>query len=418
MDIPTGLLIGILIFLILLSGFFSGSETGLMTLNRYRLRHLAQDKKHRGAMLAEKLLEKPDQLIGLILLGNNLVNNLIAILVGLVARDLYGDWAVGVAAFIVTVIMLIFAEVAPKTLAAKQPERVAFPAAYVYWVLIRPFRPLVWLINKVANSVLRLFGVKSEHSGLEALTREELRTVVAEAGSMIPAKHQDMLINILDLESAVVEDIMVPRNEMFGIDLNDEWEIVLQQLSTTEHTRIPLYEDNFDDVKGIIHARRLLPLMSEGKLDREHLERDMLEPYYIPEGTSLNKQLLHFQSERRRIALVVDEYGDIQGLVTLEDILEEIVGDFTTDPAAEKGIFLQHDDSYLIRGSVNVRAINRSLGWNLPLDGPRTLNGVIIEHLQSLPVPGTVLTIDNHTIEIMQVEKNKVMMVQVDKSKK
>ena len=413
-DVPIGALLGILIFLIILSAFFSGSETGLISLNRYRLRHLTR-AGHPGAVRASKLLKRPDRLIGIILLGNNFVNILASAIATLIALHLLGESGVWAATLLLTVVILLFAEVTPKTLAALHPERFAFPASFFLGPLLRIFYPLVWLINTIANALLRPFGVTTGDGDHHNLSSEELRTVVNEAGSMIPKRHQQMLLSILDLEKATIEDIMVPRNEISGIDLDDEWEDIVKQITTSQHTRLPVFQDGIDNVIGIVHLRNVLSLHRNDEFTREKLTGAIRETYFIPEGTPLNTQLLNFQHHRRRIALVVDEYGDIQGLVTLDDILEEIVGEFTTDPAASsKDIHPQEDGTYLVDGSTNIRELNRIMKWKLPSEDAKTLNGLIVEYLETIPEPGTSMKLAGYPIEIVQSSSNAVKTVRID----
>ncbi len=413
-DIPTGALFAILSFLILLSAFFSGSETALMTLNRYRLRHLAEEG-HATARLAERLLKRPDRLIGLILLGNNFVNILASSLSTIIALRLGGEGAIAAAAFILTLVVLIFAEVAPKTLAALHPERLAFPASWVYTPLLSnwsPLRWIVWVVNAIANNLLKLLKLYPEDAEGDTLSREELRTVVTEAGAMIPKKHKKMLLNILDLEKATVEDIMVPRNEIDGVNIAAPLDEILQEIKTSPYTRILAYESSVDNVRGFLHARRVLQASLAGQLDRETLEGLIREPYYIPAGTSLNRQLLQFQRQKRRVGLVVDEYGDVEGLVTLGDLLEEIVGEFTTDPSDSiADVRAEADGSYLVDGSANVRDLVRTLDWDLPTDGPKTLNGLILEQLESMPETGISLLLNGYPVEILQTQANAVKTV-------
>ena len=413
-DTPLSVLFAVLFLLILLSAFFSGSETGLMTLNRYRLRHLAE-KKHPGALRTQKLLKRQDRLIGLILLGNNLVNVLASILMTLITLRLYNDTnLVFAAGMVLTIVILLFAEVTPKTLAALHPERIAFPAAYIYTPLLKILYPFVWALNIVANNLLKLFGVSGEDQASQALTKEELRTVVIEAGAMIPKRHQSMLLNLMDLEKVTVEDIMVPRNEVTGIDIDDDWDNTVRQLSGSQYTRLPLFRENIDQVIGTLHMRDVLPLLYRDQLNHDALQRIARKPYFIPENTSLNRQLLNFQHERRRIGFAVDEYGGIQGLVTLEDILEEIVGEFTSDPAAHfDDISPQNDGSWLVDGSINIRTLNIALNMSLPTDGPKTLNGLVTEHLEMIPETGTSLLLDKHPVEIVQIKENMVKTVRI-----
>ena len=415
-DIPIWVLLSILFLLILLSAFFSGSETGLISLNRYRLRHLAKDG-NAGAARASELLKRPDRLIGLILLGNNFVNILASSIATIIALRLIGDDGIMVATLLLTVIVLIFAEITPKTLAALHPERFAFPATLFLKPLLRALFPVVWLLNTIPNALLRIIGISQEDMNSHNISSEELRTVVNEAGAMIPQRHQKMLLSILDLEKVTVEDIMVPRSEIVGIDLEDDWETIEKQLRTSQHTRLPVFRGDIDNVQGFIHLRNVLALRRQQELSKEDLESLIRETYFIPEGTALNTQLLHFQRQRRRIGLVVDEYGDIQGLVTLDDILEEIVGEFTTDPAtSSKDIHPQEDGTFLVDGSANIRELNRIMHWDLPTDGPKTLNGMITEYLETIPEAGTSLLLEGYPIEILQTSSNTVKTVRIDPS--
>ena len=412
-EISTLGLFVILGVLLVLSGLFSGSETGLMTLNRYRLRHLAK-AGNRGARLAEHLLQRPDRIIGLILLGNNFVNIAASMLTTIITLRLFGESALAIAAGVLTLIILVFSEVLPKTFAALRPERMAFPAAFVYWPLLKLLYPLVWAVNLIANSILRLFGMSSRQGGLQALSGEELRTVVMEAGAMIPRRHQKMLLSILDLQKVTVEDIMVPRNEVVGIDIEEDWDEILDELVNSQHTRLPVFRGSIDNTIGMVHMRRLLNKLARNQLDRESLLAAARQCYFIPEGTPLNTQLLNFQREERRIGLVVDEYGDIQGLVALEDILEEIVGEFTSDPASlHRDVFPQEDGTWLVTATANIRHLNRSMGWHLPEDGPKTLNGLLIEYLENIPEPGTSVKFNGYPLEIVQTQGNAIKTVRV-----
>ena len=411
-DVPLAGLFSLLFVLLLLSAFFSGSETALMSLNRYQLRHKAREG-HRGARLAEQLLRRPDRLIGLILLGNNLVNFSAASLVTLIALEFGGEPAVAIATGIFTLIVIIFSEAAPKTLAALHPERLAFPASMVYYPLLKITYPIVWLTNAASNGVLWLFGVRQSGSELQALTREELRTVVFEAGARLSTRYRSMLISILDLEQVTVDDVMVPHNEIVGIDLEDDDEEIGRIIAESQHSRLPAYRDNIDHVVGVLHMRKLANL-ARTDLDKETLQRLLDEPYFVPEGTPLSTQLVQFQRRRERVALVVDEYGDIQGIVTLEDILEEIVGEFTTDPAGEEAAVVKEArDSFLVDATANIRELNRAQEWDLPTDGPKTLNGLIVELLETIPPPGTCLKISGYPIEIVETDDNRVRSVRV-----
>jgi len=407
-DIPLAVLFGILFFLLVLSAFFSSSETGLMSINRYRLRHLAKNK-HNGAIRASRLLENPDKLIGLILLGNNFVNVLASSITTIIALRLGGEAAIAIAAGLLTLVLLIFSEVAPKTVAALYPEKIAFPASYVFTPLLKLLYPIVWLINLFANSLLKIFGITLDKENTEHLSSEELRTVVHEAGTLIPKRHQNMLLSILDLEKVTVEDIMIPRSEITGIDLNDEMSQIVDQLQHSQHTRLPVFRDNINEVEGFMHVRSVLHLLAQDRFTMEDLLDAVREAYFVPETTPLNTQLLNFQQQERRIGLVVDEYGDVQGLVTLEDILEEIVGEFTSEAATTiKDIHPQKDGSYLVDGSANIRDLNRVMKWNLPVNGPKTFNGLITEQLESIPEQGISVKIADYPIEIVQIQGNKV----------
>ena len=414
-DVPLPWLVAVLVLLISLSAFFSSTETALMSINRYRLRHRAREGSV-GARAAEQLLERPDRLIGLILVCNNFVNSAAAAIVTVITLTLGGEAfaAVGVAIF--TVVLIIFGEVAPKTLGALYPEKLALPAALVYQVLIRILYPVVWITNLIANGVLRLGGVTREKASATSLSQEELRTVVAEASTVIPHRHQRMLMSILDLERVNVEDIMVPRHEIAGIDATDDWEDILDQLRDSRHTRIPVFEGNLDSLVGILHMKKVARLLARGEFDRDQLVAlaRTREPYYAPEGTSLNQQLLNFQRQRRRVAFVVDEYGDVQGLVTLEDLLEEIVGEFTSDTTSlHKDVHREKGGSFVVNAAASVRTLNRKMGWSLPTTGPRTLNGLIVEYLETIPDPGTSLRINDYSIDILQTGDNAVKTVRL-----
>ena len=415
-DIPLSILIGILVFLIIASGFFSGSETGLMSLNRYRLRNLA-NKKHKGATLAQKLLDTPERLIGLILLGNNAVNILASAIATIIGLRLMGEAGIAVATAVLTVIILVFAEVTPKTLAALHPERYALPASFLLALLLKVFYPVVWFINQITGLIFRLLGIPKQERNITRLSRDELRIVVNEASNMIPQRHQEMLLGILDLEQITIDELMIPRNEIIGIDLEDDWNSIVKQLSESQHTRLPVYEGDIDHIVGMLHLRNALSLFNQKTFSVDDLRNIIREAYYVPAGTPLNTQLLNFQTEKRRIALVVNEYGDIQGLITLEDILEEIVGEFTTDPAASnKDIHQQEDGSYLIDGSITIRELNKALGWNLSAEGPKTLNGVILEYLEQIPDPGTSLMLEQYPIEITQSNNNAIKTIRYNPS--
>ncbi|MDF0533730.1 DUF21 domain-containing protein [Shewanella yunxiaonensis] len=411
--ISTGALLLILLVLILISAYFSGSETAMMTLNRYRLRHLAGNG-HKGAQRALKLLERPDRLIGLILIGNNLVNILASAVATVLGMRLYGDVGIAIATGVLTFVVLVFAEVTPKTLAALRPEPVAFPSSLLLKWLLWLLLPLVKVMNWITSFILRMMGVKSvKHS--DALSQEELATVVHEAGALIPRRNRDMLLSVLDLGNVSVEDIMVPRNELYAININDDFKSINKQIIQSPHTRVLLFRDNIDDAVGFVHLRDALRLQSKGQFSKSSLLRAVKEIYYVPEGTPLSVQLANFQKNKERIGLVVDEYGDIQGLVTLEDILEEIVGDFTTSmiPTASEEITPQQDGTFLIDATINIRDLNKEKNWNFPTDGPKTLNGLILEYLEDIPAANTGLRLAGYPMEIIEVADNMVKTVRV-----
>lgn len=412
-DASISLLGGILFVLILLSAFFSGSETGMMSLNRYRLRHLVK-KKHRGAIRANQLLERPDRLIGVILIGNNLVNISAASLATILAVRLWGDAGIAIATFGLTLVILIFSEVTPKTLAALHPERIAFPAAVILRPLLTLLYPAVWLVNGITNGLLKLLGVNVDDSSNHHLSTEELRTIVNEAGALLPQRNQSMLLGILELEEVRVQDVMIPRNEVIGIDLDADDDKILSVIIDCDHSRLPVFKGDINQVVGMLHLRNMAKMFNESGFSKAALLQVVREPYFIPESTQLQTQLFNFQKEGRRIGLVVDEYGDIQGICTLEDILEEIVGELTDDRRPEnQDIHPQDDGSYFIDGSATIRDINKAMEWQLPVDGPKTLNGLITEQLEFIPDTNICLTIGQHRIETIQMQDNLIKMARV-----
>jgi len=413
-SISTSTLFIVLGVLILISAYFSSSETGMMALNRYRLKHL-ENEKHKGAKRVSKLLERPDRLIGLILIGNNLVNIAASSIATIIGLRLLGDVGILASTIILTLVILIFAEVTPKTLAALYPEKIAFPSSLILTVLLKLLFPVVIVVNWITNGILALIGVSPEQREQHSLSTEELRTVVNEAGAMIPEKDQNMLVGILDLEKATVEDIMIPRSDLVGIDINEDWKKIQKQLTQSNHTRVLLYRDTIDDVVGYVHMRDALKLLSKNQFTKATLLRAVREIYFIPERTTLNVQLLKFQHAKERLGLVVDEYGDIQGLVTLEDILEEIVGDFTTTmtPAPSDEVNIQPDGSYLVDGTATIRDINKEMSWRFPTDGPKTLNGLILEHLEDIPQTNLSVRIAGYPVEIVDVNDNMIKTVRI-----
>jgi Mg2+/Co2+ transporter CorB len=408
-----GLLVGLIVMLLALSAFFSGTETALMSLNRYRLRHQARSG-HRGARVAEWLLQRPDRLIGLILLGNTAANVTAAALVTVLALRLGGEGALFAATAILTVVMLIFGEVAPKTIGALNPARIALPAALIYYPLLKIAYPVVWLLNLIANGLLRLVGVRPDEIASHSLSAEELRTVVAEAGVMVPRRHQLMLLSILDLDAITVDDIMVPRQAIVGLDLDRTWAENLAVIQTSPHDRLPVYRGDIDNIVGVTRVRDLLPELANGELTQALLLERIREPHFVPEGTPLNKQLLNFQQQRRRSAFVVDEYGDVQGLITTQDIVNELVGELDHDATAvDLGVTKENDLSYVVDASANVRQLNRVMNWNLPTDGPKTLNGLIVEQLATIPESGTSVTVADYRIEILETSEHGIKRVRV-----
>ena len=402
-DSSLELLLGILIACLLMSAFFSASETGMMSLNRYRLKHLR--KNHRGARIATRLLERPDRLLGLILIGNNLVNILASAIATVIALRVWGDAGIAIATGAMTILVLIVGEVTPKTLAALHPERIAFPAAYVLNALMYVFYPLVWCINHITNGLLKVLGINPDKRPEDALSSEELRTIVGESGPMIPPRHKRMLLNILDLEEVTVDDIMIPRHEIRGIDVEEDDAQIIEALRTSEHTRLILYREDIGNILGILHLRTVSLFLNGDRLDREAMQRTAADPYFVPEGTPLNTQLLNFQKLKRRMGIVVDEYGSVCGLVTLEDILEEIVGEFTSNISDQSPeIVPQPDGSFVIDGATAIRDVNRALHWELPIDGPKTLNGLILEFLETIPEAHVGMRLGRYYFEILELQ--------------
>lgn len=402
----------ILIVLIVFSAFFSSSETAMMSINRYRLRHLTREK-HPGAMRVSELLERPDKLLGIILIGSTFANVFASAVATVLAVEFWHNFGVTATTLILTLVILIFAEITPKIIAALYPERLAFFASLPLKILLKILYPLVIIASGIANGLLHLLHIeKRKVNKIDILSHEELRTVVYEAVGKSSSKYQEMLLGILDLGNATVEDIMIPRSEIIGIDLQDPWDKILILLRNCQHTRLPIYTGSIDNVEGILHVRRVLHLFAQNKLTKDDLVKAADQVYFIPEATPLNNQLINFQQQNDRIGLVVDEYGDIQGLVTLEDILEEIVGQFTTNlPTGTDEIMIQKDGTYIIEGSVNIRELNRKLNWQLPIDGPKTLNGLILEFLQNIPSSMICLKIAGYRFEILQIEGNCIKKV-------
>ncbi|WP_312451738.1 HlyC/CorC family transporter [Stutzerimonas nitrititolerans] len=410
-NLHPGFLVGLLVFLLLCSAFFSSSETGMLSLNRYRLRHQAKEG-HRGAKRAIDLLSRPDRLLGTILVGNNFVNILASSIATVLAMQLWGEAGIAIATIGLTILLLIFGEITPKTLAALRPEAIAYPVSLPLSLLQKGLYPLVAMLGWISNGMLRLIGVDPSKKGTDSLSTEELRSVVRESGSDLPMNRQSMLLGILDLERVTVDDIMIPRNEVAGIDLEDDLEVIVGQLRTTPHTRLPVFHKDINQIEGIVHMRQIARLLSHDQLTKESLLQACNEPYFVPENTPLSTQLLNFQKQKRRIGIVVDEYGDVLGIVTLEDILEEIVGEFSNQDALRSpDIHPQDDGTLVIDGAAYLREINRALGWQLPCDGPKTLNGLITEALEQIPDSGICLQIGLYRLEILQAADNRVKSV-------
>ncbi|MFY0641011.1 MAG: HlyC/CorC family transporter [Bermanella sp.] len=417
-DIPLSLLFAALFFLVIFSAFFSSSETGMMSLNRYRMRHLAK-QGHGGAKRASKLLNRTDRLIGVILIGNNFVNIAAASIATIIAQRIWVDnpeLGVTIATVLLTLVILIFSEVTPKTIAANHPEKIAFPASYLLQPLLILLMPFVYVVNGIANILIRITGLKLDQDSKDLLSTEEFRTLVHEAGALIPRRRQQMLLSILDLETVRVNDIMVPRNEIIGIDLDDDIRDIETIMRTSQHTRLPVWKGNINNIIGVLHMRNAAKILAQTEFNKAELLQVTREPYFIPETAQLHNQLFNFQTEQRRIAIVVDEYGNVQGIATLEDILEEIVGDFTSDASnTSQDITPQDDDSFIIDGTITIRELNKALDFDLPTSGPKTFSGLIIESLESIPENNVCLKIENYRIEILKVRANTIKSAKICK---
>ena len=412
-NISTEILILILTVLFLLSAFFSGSETALMSINKYKMRHQAK-LNNKGAKAAKKLLENPDKIIGVILLGNNLTNILITQIATLISLRLYGDIGLAIATGLLTVFILIFAELTPKTIGEMHSEKIAYSSSLLYKPMLVILYPLVFIINLIANSIIRIMGVKSNTSK-SSLSSEELKTVLSESSIKNSKPHLKMLESIIDLEKATVEDIMIPRSDIYGIDLSDDISTIVNNFKNTPYTRIPVFEDNIENLLGLIHIKNIAPMLASKSIDENEIRKLIKKPYYIVSGTSLYKQLISFQNEKRRIGFIIDEYGDIQGLVTLEDILEEIVGDFTSDPSANEDIIAtQNKNIFIIDGGVHIREINEILNINLLSKDAKTINGFILEHTENLPKINDIINIQGHTFKILENLDNAVKTVHLE----
>jgi Mg2+/Co2+ transporter CorB len=409
-------LFGLLAGLLFLSACFSASETAMMAINRYRLRHAAESG-HSGAILTQSLLNRTDKLLGVILLGNNLINIAAATLATIISIRLFGesDLALSLATLLLTFLILVFSEVTPKVLGASFPERIAYPAAYVLLPMLKLTYPVVWFVNLFVQGILGLLRIKPPEPGMgNRLGLEELRTIVLESSGVLPREHQRILVNLLELEDITVDDVMTPRSQIEAIDIEDEPERLRQQISTSHHTRLVVHAGSSDNLLGVLHVCRVLHALAGEELDPETLKENLEEPYFVPAGTPLFTQLRNFQSSRRRLALVVDEYGELQGLVTLEDLLEEMVGEFTTQAPSDTGYLRQEGDGiWLAEGSVQLRHLNRKLGLSLPLDGPKTLNGLLLEQFEDIPEAGVSIKLGDVPVEIVQTQDRAVKMARI-----
>ncbi|MDG6777442.1 HlyC/CorC family transporter [Thiomicrorhabdus sp. zzn3] len=413
LDLP--ILFGILLLLIILSAIFSSSETGMMALNKYRLKHHAKSG-NKAAIKAQKLLRTPDRLLGVILLGNNFVNIFASSIATIIAMQLLGEAGIALAAGLLTLVVLIFAEVAPKTLAAMYPEKIAYPAAYFLEPLLKLLYPIVWFVNFFANGFLKLFGARLHQEESYALSQEELHTLIDEATGQLPSHYRSMLTSILQLESVTVEDVMIPKQEVYGVNIDQPIEAILKAIQKSPYTRIPLYRGTIDDdLIGILNLRRALPTLMRSNVSLKDLVKLTRPAYYVPETTSLNIQLDKFNKNKRRMALIVDEYGDIQGLLTMEDLLEEIVGKLSTDAKSKEpqAVEMNEDGSWTFDAGEFIRELNKQYQFNLPTDGPKTLNGLLQEELESLPNIGTCIRIDGYVLEVLETSSNAIEKVKL-----
>lgn len=413
--IPLEALLAALAVLLILSGFFSASETSMMAVNRYRLRTLSKSG-HRGARLAERLLAQTDKLLGVILLGNNLVNAAAASLVTIIAFRLFGqnELALSLATVTVTFLILVFSEVTPKVIGASYPERLAPAVSFVLAPMLKVFYPAVWFVNLFVQRLLRLLRLNPQLASANSMGVEELRTLLAESGSFLPLQHRSILMNLFDLEQVTVDDVMRPRGQIEALDLAVEADELIRQLATSHHSRLPVYDGEPNNVVGVVQVRRVLAHLREHAFDPDEFRAGMREPYFVPSGTSLYTQMAQFQATRQTLGLVVDEYGELQGLVTMADILEEIVGEFSTLRPGEMGSIVTQEDGYvMVEGATPLRELNRKLGTAFPVDGPRTLNGLLLEHLEAMPEPGVSVLLAGYPVEIVQVQGRMVKTARV-----
>ena len=414
-EIPLSSLLIAIVILLVISAFFSISETSMMALNRYRLRHLTKTG-HRGARVASQLLAKVDRLLGVVLLGNTLVNAGATTLATVIAIRLFGGGEVvlSLSTAVVAFMLLVFSEITPKIIGATRPETIAFPAGYVLAPLLKIAYPVTWFVNLFVRGLLWLVRFHPNSNQPHTLSMEELRTLILEGGNFLPQKHQNILMNLFDLESITVEDAMTPRNQIEAIDIDSPPDEIRRQIAISNHTRLPVYRERLDDIVGIVHVRKVLNLSEGEQIDAKTLTDVLREPYFIPMGTPLLTQLQNFQEQQDRMGLVVDEYGELKGLLTLEDILEEIIGEFTTQSPLQSARFRRMEDgSIIVEGATLLRDMNRKLGYKFPLDGPKTLNGLILEHFQDIPESGTSLKLAGYPIEVLQTQDRVIKSIRL-----
>ena len=410
-EIPLWILLASIAFLVLMSAFFSGSETSMMAINRYRLKHLVKEK-NKSAKRVSRLLEKTDRLLGVILIGNNFTHTLSTALATVVAIRIWSDNAVLAVTVFMTIIMIIFAEVMPKTIAALKPESIAFPSSYLLKPLSKILSPLITLVSFVSNNVTKLIGIDLDNANKDELKPEELRTLLQTSG--VPKRQEEMLMGIFDMDNLSVNDVMIPKNEIIGIDLNDEIEDIVKQLQEIDFTYIPCYVDTIDNIQGFLSLNKKAEFLGSEAKSIRSLKDELREPLFVPENTPLYKQLANFQSSGRRVGLIVDEYGDIEGIITLRSILEIIVGEITTESIERMDIMPQADGSYLVDGSMMIREVNRRLEWELPTEGPKTLSGLILEEIQTIPDTNVGLSIENYRIETVLIKDNVIKLAKVE----
>ena len=410
-EIPLWILLASIAFLVLMSAFFSGSETSMMAINRYRLKHLVKEK-NKAAKRVSRLLEKTDRLLGVILIGNNFTHTLSTALATVVAIRIWSDNAVLAVTVFMTIIMIIFAEVMPKTIAALKPESIAFPSSYLLKPLSKILSPLITLVSFVSNNVTKLIGIDLDNANKDELKPEELRTLLQTSG--VPKRQEEMLMGIFDMDNLSVNDVMIPKNEIIGIDLNDEIEDIVKQLQEIDFTYVPCYEDTIDNIQGFLSLNKKAEFLGSEIKSIRNLKDELREPLFVPENTPLYKQLANFQSSGRRVGLIVDEYGDIEGIITLRSILEIIVGEITSESIEKMDIMPQADGSYLVDGSMMIREVNRRLEWELPTEGPKTLSGLILEEIQTIPDTNVGLSIENYRIETVLIKDNVIKLAKVE----